>query len=141
MSKLPDLQRGQPIDFSFLDKISKAINALYDALSSSRSNLKLVNVGTSTVVQSSSLLFSAGVVKVNSNKISPKGTILFNFSFNTNFINVPAVTATINTTGDAGAKDSYAVITDITNKSVSGYVFFPNSGTVSAEVNIIAIGN
>jgi hypothetical protein len=141
MSKLPDLQRGQPIDFSFLDKISKAVNALYDALSSSKSNLKLTNVGTNTSIQSSSLLFSAGIVKVNSTKISPKGTLPFNFPFNANFLNIPVVTATMNTTGDAGAKDSYAVITDVTNKSVTGYVLFPNSGAVSAEVNIIAIGN
>jgi len=143
MPKLNDPQRGQPIDYSFLSTITSSINSLWDIVSGSKkSHLKLLNSSAQNMdLPTSYLLFSAGVVEVNDPTIKPKQTIQFSFTFQTPFSQIPVVTATVNTSGNAVAKDAYAVITSVDAKKVDGYVVFFNSGKANARVNIIAIGN
>lgn len=144
MANIPIPQQGQPIDYQYIYQIVETLNGLSTKVSSKFSESKFDNGTVKETHKLNDMTMVAGYAVVVTNTLINVNTEFpFTYDFNMNFKYPPIVTATPKITVNSnGAKDSSAVISEVTTSRVTGFIAFnaAKSEKVSVGVNIIAIG-
>jgi hypothetical protein len=136
--------KGQPIDYSYISQMVRAINALEKKDATLSSVAKSGAIGA----QSESLplptknlvVFTGYKIVSNPNKDSTSATLVsVDFSFgNINFAQPPIVTAT--TSGKDNPQKVSLGVTNVGSNSCNINVEFREKGIPSVGINLIAIG-
>jgi hypothetical protein len=138
MSRLPTPQPGQPIDYSFINKIVESVNTLYTTKTLSRV--------AEDPVPTDSLQVAAQFKTIISNeKISPGYVKGFSIDFKTAFKVPPVVTVTAQRSTDTrnqASREVAIVIDNISTTGITGQITFigTSTGTASIGLNVIAVG-
>jgi hypothetical protein len=144
MSKIPLPERGQPLDLTYIYQIANAINDLASQNSSSAHKFATVDTTTAGTQNGdvSQVRMVGGYRQVATNATVTAGDQqTFSYTLPMDFKYPPVVTATIiNTSQTAAGYGTSVVLTNVSSSLVEGIVKFGTNGSVSAGVNIIAIG-
>lgn len=145
MSRIPEPQRGQPLDLGYIAQIVRAVNDL--SVQTSASINKYVTVETPTAGKQSAKTSETRMIGgykevVNASTITAGNETAFYYDFpSADFKYPPIVTVSpINISGTAAGNAATVTLKTVTTSRVEGVVKFNSSGTVSVGVNIIAIG-
>jgi hypothetical protein len=135
--ELPD--RGQPLDISYLLRIATEINSLNQRISTggTQSSLKYLGNNNTTRVITSDLVTYSASQQVSGDLQTTRSALrtTFNFSFKT----TPIVVASVEYV--SGEVSIFPVIQNVGPSGCSVFLESPKStGTVSANISIIAIG-
>jgi hypothetical protein len=138
MSRLPTPQPGQPIDYSFINEIIKAVNDLYTT--------KTLSKVADASQQTDSLQLAAQFKTVISNeKVTPGYVKGFSVDFKTTFQTPPVVTVTAQRSQDTrneASREVAIVIDNISTTGITGQITFIGTSTGNATIglNVIAVG-
>ncbi len=145
MSRIPEPQRGQPLDLGYIAQMARAINDL--SVQTSASINKYVTVDTPSAGKQSAKTSETRIVGgykevASGSTITAGNETAFYYDFpSADFKYPPIVTVTpINISGTTAGNSVTVILKSVTTSRVDGVVKFDSSGTVSVGVNIIAIG-
>jgi hypothetical protein len=132
--------RGQPIDFKYLSDIARSI----DSIENSISKKSKISIGES---QQEINTVDVKIETAKVNATNPSAAVNLNgievtYTFTSGFAYAPTVTVSPSYTGTAAVKpgDIDVVITSITASQVKMKVSFNVKVSLTASLNIIAIG-
>lgn len=143
MAKIPLPERGQPLDVTYINTLSNAINELTDIVSSSTDqNVSLYVNGSNERKRVNQVVFLASYVPVVSSGTKSSGEqFTFPITYSIPFKHPPIITATpVNIAGTVAGKNVTIVLNDITASSAQGIVTFNTTGDLSIGVNLIIVG-
>lgn len=140
MADINTPSRGQPIDVSLLANIVDSVSNLQEAQrAATLSSISKVKANTSSI----KFFAESQSITINNITTVPEQTYSFDFT-SAGFASTPiaVVSVTNKTSTVAGANAATVVLTSVAAKGASGIVKFPSgsSGSVTIEVNIIAVG-
>lgn len=141
MAKVPSLpSTGQPIDTQYIyDIVSSLIDINKELVSSGNSTTKVQNQ-VKTVRKTSNINFDAQqVTVVTAERVTKSVAKQGQIAFNTNFTQVPVVTATL-VAKDVSSVNATITITNVDINAVYYKIIFDGDGTTTLDANIIAIG-
>jgi hypothetical protein len=141
MAKVPSLpSTGQPIDTQYIyDIVSSLIDINKELVSSGNSTVKVQNQ-VKTVKKTSNINFDAQqVTVVSADRVTKSVARQGQIAFNTNFTQVPVVTATL-VAKDVSSVNATITITNVDINAVYYKIIFDSDGTTTLDANIIAIG-
>lgn len=144
MAKVPLPERGQPLDVTYLTKLSNAINQLSEDISTATYNytsIDTVSSGKQSIKTSEARMIGGYVTVSLDSTVTASQTKSFTYTFPSDFKFTPIVTASpVNSGKTSAGEDVTVVLTDITRSSVTGFVRYNANGQVSTVVNLIIIG-
>jgi len=139
MPQLETPDRGQPLDISYLFRMVQEINRVSSLIGNSLSKIKYVGRATASQVLTSNLVFHAETIKLANANLSTTSNLAGSFNYDGIFKTTPIVISSV--TSVSGVTNLYCVLSNITQGSCSVNVYSSStSGSVDAEVSIIAIG-
>ena len=144
MSKVPIPQRGQPLDVAYISELSVALNELTKEISTATGNYTTIDTessGKQSIKTSEARMVGGYVAVASDSKVNASDTKPFTYTFASDFKYVPIVTATpINKGKNSAGENVTVVLTDVSRSSVTGFVRYNASGSVSTIVNLIILG-
>lgn len=143
MARIPLPDRGQPLDVTYLYQMAAAINDLADSASNVASRYTTVSVrgGGNYTQKISETKIVAGYQDVVSGSVDAGVPISKTYSFGTEFLYPPIVTATVYGTGASNTGNNVTlIVTDVTTSAVTFSLKFSVAGEYNVSVNIIAVG-
>jgi len=135
--ELPD--RGQPLDISYLYRIVNEINNVSSSIGNIVSKIKYRDVSTPSQPAITSIVFYAETQKIVDANLSIQTNATASFDYSSVFKTTPVVICSV--TSISGVSNLYAVLNSVTQNSCKVNVYSSaTSGTIEADVSIIAIG-
>jgi hypothetical protein len=138
MSRLSTPQPGQPIDYSFINDIVSAVNALY-------TERTLSKVADKPLLTESVQVAAQFKTVISNEKIAPGYVKGFSVDFKTTFQTPPVVTVTAQRSQDTrneASREVAIVIDNISTTGITGQITFigTSTGTATIGLNVIAVG-
>jgi hypothetical protein len=139
---IPQPNKGQPIDSSYISKIANAINELSTKVTSKFSVSKVHTPNNGQVsTRTSDIVMVGGYQRINNTSTSTVSEVAIAYGFGLTFKYPPVVTATpIIIDTSLANKNVFVYVKDVTTSSVTIVVRFGTVDTSAVGVNILALG-
>jgi hypothetical protein len=145
--KIPVPERGQPLDLSYIYKITEAVNQLSESAVYSANKFISIDtpgagVGRQDVKVTDTRMVAGYKEIVNGTTITQGTELTFSYNFDVaEFKYPPIVVATPqNISGTEAGKDVSVVLTFVSASRVEGVVRFNTTGSVAVGIHLMAMG-
>lgn len=144
MAQIPTPSRGQPLDVTYISQIVAAVNENTAKVSSATYKHTTVykRDGGSQDVANDAVRIIAGYANVlNNEPVQADYVKIYTFTYPTDFMYAPIVTATVQNVGSNSVGDNVSVtLRNVTTSGAEIAIRFGRQGNVSIAVNLMIIG-
>jgi len=144
MAKVPLPERGQPLDVTYIYQLAEAINNIATQVSSATyklTTIRTASAGEQKIKTAEAKIVAGFEIVATNSTVSAGNEKPFAMELGSDFKFPPIVTATAINVGNTPAGQNVTVILKPpTTSRVEGIVRFGESGNLSLNVHIIAVG-
>lgn len=145
MAQIPTPSRGQPLDVTYISQIVTALNEVSTKVSSATYRYTTVykRDGGSQDISNDSARIIAGYAQILNNEPVQQVDFVktYTFTYPTDFLYAPIVTATVQNLGGNSVGDNVTVtVRNVTTSGAELAVRFGKTGTANVAVNLIIFG-